>query len=296
MNLQLWPKILLTICIIFSIDCVPNRNSAVSEIEPKGLNSEEKISHQIKSKNNIKYLKSLKGFRFGHLNIASLIKHVDELKVYLEREPLDVLSINETRLDGAIGTDIVSIPGYDMVSKNRNREGGGVAIYHRSILNIIDRDDLVPTNVEAFCLEIIKPKCKPILIAFIYRLPNSKIEFFDRLEVLFQNLDNEQKELIIVGDLNCDLLQRNFSNHTKRFNDIVNLFQLTQLIDHPTRITERTASLLDVAIVNNPEKISHSGVLQVGISDRSLIKKSPSVEMILNLWSQEIIKTTYSET
>ena len=29
-------------------------------------------------------------------------------------EPLDVLSINETRLDGAIGTDIVSIPGYDI--------------------------------------------------------------------------------------------------------------------------------------------------------------------------------------
>ena len=77
--------------------------------------------------------------------------------------------------------------------------------------------------------------------------------------MLFQNLDNEQKELIIVGDLNCDLLQRNLSNHTKRFSDIVNLFQLTQLIDHPTRITNKTASLSDVAIVNSPEKILHSG-------------------------------------
>ena len=45
-----------------------------------------------------------------------------------------------------------------MVAKSRNREGGGVAIYHRRILNIIDRDDLVPTDVEAVCLEIIKPK------------------------------------------------------------------------------------------------------------------------------------------
>ena len=86
-------------CIIFSIDCVPNRNSAVSEIE---------------SKNSIRYLNSLKGFRVGHLNIASLVKHVDELKVYSEREPLDVQSINETRLDGAIGTDIFSIPGYEL--------------------------------------------------------------------------------------------------------------------------------------------------------------------------------------
>ena len=116
-----------------------------------------------------------------------------------------------------------------MVAKNRNREGSGVTIYHRSILNIIDRDDLVLTDVEAVCREIIKRKCKPILIASIYKPPNSKIEFFDRLEALFQDLDNEQKELIIVGDSNCDLLQRNFSNHTKRFNDILNLFQLTQL-------------------------------------------------------------------
>ena len=98
-----------------------------------------------------------------------------------------------------------------------------------------------------------------------------KFELLDSIEVLFQNLDNEQKELIIVGDLNCDLLQRNLINHTRPFSDIVNLFQLTQLIDHPTRITDKTASLLHVAIVNSPEKISHSGVLHVGVSDHSLI-------------------------
>ena len=52
------------------------------EIETKKLNSEEKISHQIESENNIKDLISLKGFRAGHSNIASLVKHGDELKVY----------------------------------------------------------------------------------------------------------------------------------------------------------------------------------------------------------------------
>ena len=224
----------------------------------------------------------MKGFRVGHLNIASLVKHVDELKIYLEKEPLDVLSINETRLDETISTDTVSIPGYDMVAKNRNRQGGGVAIYHRSILNVIDRDDLVPEDVEAVCLEIIKPKSKPVLIASTYRPPNSQIEFLDKIEVLFQNLDNEHKELIIVGDLNCDFLSNNLSNHTKRFNDIVNIFQLTQLIDQPTRITEKTASLLDVALVNNPENISHSGVLHIGIRDHSLIYVCRKISFVKN--------------
>ena len=80
------------------------------------------------------------------------------MKVYLEKEPFDVLSINETRLDETISTNMVSIPGYDIIAKNRNRDGSGVAIYHRSILNVIDRDNLVPAYVEAVCLEIIKPK------------------------------------------------------------------------------------------------------------------------------------------
>ena len=145
---------------------------------------------------------------------------------------------------------MVCIRGNDIIAKNRNRDGGGVAIYHRSILNVIDRDDLVPADAEAVCLENIRPKCKPILIASIYRPPNSNIELLDSFGGAFQNLDNEQRELIIVGDLNCDLLQRNLSNHTKGFSDIVNLFQLTQFIDHPTRINDKAASLLDVAIVN----------------------------------------------
>jgi hypothetical protein len=43
------------------------------------------------------------------------VANVDELKIYLEKEPLDVLSINETRLDETIN-NTVSIPGYDMVA------------------------------------------------------------------------------------------------------------------------------------------------------------------------------------
>jgi hypothetical protein len=37
------------------------------------------------------------------------------LKVYLEKEPLDILSINESRLDETISSDIVGIPGYDII-------------------------------------------------------------------------------------------------------------------------------------------------------------------------------------
>jgi hypothetical protein len=62
-------------------------------------------------------------------------------------EPFDILSINESRLDANIARETVGIQGYDMVAKHRNRDGGGVALYYRSTLNVINRTDLVPAEV-----------------------------------------------------------------------------------------------------------------------------------------------------
>ena len=38
----------------------------------------------------------------AHLNMASLPKHIDELWLQLTKQTLDILSINETRLDDTI--------------------------------------------------------------------------------------------------------------------------------------------------------------------------------------------------
>ncbi len=46
---------------------------------------------------------------------------------------------------------------------------------------------------------------------------------------------------------------------------------LKQLIDSPTRITEKTSSLLDHILTNAHEKISQSGVVNVGLSDHQMI-------------------------
>ena len=43
------------------------------------------------------FLPSTRGFKLASLNITSLPKHIDELRVLLADSPVDVLSINETR-------------------------------------------------------------------------------------------------------------------------------------------------------------------------------------------------------
>ena len=44
-------------------------------------------------------------------------------------------SINETWLDSTVADHEVDIDGYELIRKNRNRNGGGVAIYIRSSIN-----------------------------------------------------------------------------------------------------------------------------------------------------------------
>ena len=116
----------------------------------------------------------LKGFRIGHLNIASLIKHKDELSIFILKQHFDVLCINKRRrLDSSICNSEVEIAGYDLIGKDRNRNGGGVAIYVRRVIPYINRTELSPDTAEAICLEIRKPKSKPLLVsAWFCRIKN----------------------------------------------------------------------------------------------------------------------------
>ena len=93
------------------------------------------------------------------------MKHKDELSIFILKQPLDVLCISETRLDSSICNSEIEIAGYDLIRKDRNRNGGGVAIYVRSVIPYINRTELSPDTAEAICLELRKPKSKPLLVS-----------------------------------------------------------------------------------------------------------------------------------
>ena len=79
-----------------------------------------------------------------------------------------------------------------------------------------------------------------MLVTSIYRPPNSKADLMDQLENYFNILDEQNKELIITGDLNCDLSLSVLQPHSCRLIDILEFIQLKQLIVDPTRITSNT--------------------------------------------------------
>ena len=50
----------------------------------------------------------MRGFKLASLNVTSIIKHIDELRVLLVDHSIDVLAINETRLDSTINDNVAT--------------------------------------------------------------------------------------------------------------------------------------------------------------------------------------------
>ena len=58
-----------------------------------------------------------------------LPKHFDEISLMLRDKKIDILALNETRLESSIPDYLVSVDGYDLIRADRNIEMGEVFAY-----------------------------------------------------------------------------------------------------------------------------------------------------------------------
>ena len=83
------------------------------------------------------------GLKIYCLNINSLLKHLDELRIMANENNPHVICLNETKLDGDVGDEELAIHGFhDIIRKDRARHGGGVAIYVKEDLSFKKRPEL----------------------------------------------------------------------------------------------------------------------------------------------------------
>ena len=121
------------------------------------------------------------------------------------------------------------------------------------------------------CAEIDRKFNRPFLISTWYRPPNSEIDLFNNFELFLLKYDMEDKEIILMGDLNCDLKKPLPDHHTGKLLSLCSLYELTQVISEPTRVTESTSTLIDLILTNTTEHIFSSGAIPTGISDHNLV-------------------------
>ena len=81
--------------------------------------SDEHSVHFSHNENTFKHLKSIKGIKFGHMNICSICLKMDYLKILLVDKLLDVLIISETWLNDSYDNSELFIPRYNMERLDR---------------------------------------------------------------------------------------------------------------------------------------------------------------------------------
>ena len=209
-------------------------------------------------------------FKTMTLNIFSLMPHLDELRIFISEHRPHIICITETKIDSTIDNSHIEIDDYVVVRNDRNRHGGGVAMYIHKTVNYKLREDLAFSEIESISIQVKLGNYKPFIVTSVYRPPGKPVEYFNELDKLFNSIDAEDKETIYLGDTNCDMLDFT-NNDTKNLMRLLTKFHLVQLIKSPTRTTATTKTVIDHIITNRPASVSKSGVLSCGINDHDAV-------------------------
>ena len=193
-----------------------------------------------------------------HLNARSVRNKL----AYLEdiASEFSIVCITESHLDNTVTDSDIFIDGFSdsILRKDRNCFGGGVLVYSSQGIYINERKDLSFENGELIWFEVIIPNLK-LLICVVYRPPSSDSSFWEKFEYTVEQALNYTGNIVITGDLNMNLL----SNLNNRLKEMTQLFNLTNIINTPTRM----GALLDPVLVSNIDLVVDSEVIDI---DRSI--------------------------
>ena len=118
-------------------------------------------------------------------------------------------------------------------------------------------------------IEVLSESNKNTVAGCIYKHPGLTTQNFnfDYLQPLIDKLSIENKNIILLGGFNVDLLHYESNNSTREFLDLMFSASLTLQITIPTRSTVRSRTLIDNIFTNSVEENSTSGNLECCISD-----------------------------
>lgn len=177
-----------------------------------------------------------------HFNIRSLSKHYDDITYFqtLLSHNFSIICLSETWLSSCDDT-LFSLPSYNCEFDHRqNDRHGGSAIFISHSLPYKRRVDLSfrTDKVEAVWVEFDRTLFsahKNTVVASIYRSPTSSYQdFCAELDNILHRLNRENKNVIIVGDININISDISDASCS----DYVNCFHghgLDSLITSPTR-------------------------------------------------------------
>ena len=211
-----------------------------------------------------------------HLNINSITSKIDELSIFVNTNKVDILLVSETKLDNSVHPSLYHLPDFhEPYLNNRNRDGGGTAIYTRTNLTVkrltnleLDGEDWVWAKVTT--------NGTSIILCSLYLPPGltvDRLEDFNSRFIESISLANSLSPLgiFVLGDFNTGniflensialqsgsgIVHSGITPFDIRLSHTLDTLELIQLITTPTRITNRVANLRDLAITNNANLVT----------------------------------------
>ena len=123
-------------------------------------------------------------------------------------------------------------------------------------------------KIESVFIEVIFPRKSNILVGCIYRHPCMPISEFNELHLtdLLDKVTSENKTIFLLGDFNIDLIKNESDSNVSEYFNHLSSNHLLPHISIPTRITDRSKTLID-NIFSNSTAENLSGNLTTSISD-----------------------------
>ena len=210
----------------------------------------------------------------GYLNIISIKDKIVQLTDICKTSPIEILCIDESKLDSSFLNAQVQLPDYQFPPFQRvqNSSVGGWIAYIRN--RIIPKRLIVyeTQNPESICVEITTNKRKWGIL-FAFKPPNnSNLKlFFDDVTQSANQLLTKFGNIFVAGDFNLDTGSKNWNNcHT---------FDLTNLMNVKACFNSATSQpSSDVILTNSPRSFQKAAAITTGFNDYHKI-------IITTLWS-----------
>ena len=125
-----------------------------------------------------------------------------------------------------------------------------------------------PKQLESTSMEVVQNK-ERIIIGCLYRHPSMELSEFNNhyLSNLLDNLSDENKTVVLLGDFNADLLKYDKDCNVSDLLDTMYANLLLPHIASPTHVTLNSETLIDNIFSNNYDSSFTSGNLVATLSD-----------------------------
>ena len=227
-----------------------------------------------------KKLPKCKGFTsFFHLNCRGLSANWTDFNELINSMHDDEFSFDFLGLSESYSCkndDRIYLPGYQTpIFQNRQNDfRGGVSLFIKNGINFQIRSDLsvfIPNIFESLFIEYSDKKKKKHIIGIVYR-PNSPPKadldiFSTTMNDVLDKINNENKNAVIMGDMNIDLLKYGCHDKTNVYLDSIFSHGFLPLITKPTRIAQQSSTLIDHIYSNHNFTSSQSGIIINDVAD-----------------------------